>query len=72
MIETYHLYNYDKIVLRKKIKETKKGKIKTYKVRKGDTLYSIAQKYKVSVQELKEWNDMDSDSIRIHQELRIE
>jgi flagellum-specific peptidoglycan hydrolase FlgJ len=72
LIETYHLYNYDKIVLRKKIKETKKGKIKTYKVRKGDTLYSIAQKYKVSVQELKEWNDMDSNSIRIHQELRIE
>lgn len=71
LIETYRLYNFDKIVLRKKIKEATKGKVKIYRVRKGDTLYSISKKYKLSVQELKELNDLSSNAVRIDQELRV-
>ncbi len=71
LIETYRLYNFDKIVLRKKIKEATKGKVKIYRVRKGDTLYSISKKYKLSVQELKELNDLSSNTVRIDQELRV-
>jgi flagellum-specific peptidoglycan hydrolase FlgJ len=71
LIETYRLYNYDKIVLRKKIKEAKKGKIKIHRVRKGDTLYSISKKYKLSVQELKGLNDLNSNTVSIDQELRV-
>lgn len=70
LIETYRLYNYDKIVLRKKIKENK-GKIKIHRVRKGDTLYSISKKHKISVQELKELNDLNSNTVSIDQELRV-
>lgn len=71
LIETYRLYNYDKIVLRKKIKEAKKGKIKIHRVRKGDTLYSISKKHKLSVQELKALNDLNSNTVSIDQELRV-
>ena len=71
LIETYHLYNYDKIVLRKKIKEAKKGKVKTHRVRKGDTLYSISKKHKLSVQELKDLNNLSSNTVSIDQELIV-
>lgn len=71
LIETYRLYNFDRIVLRKKIKEPSvKGK-KVYAVQKGDTLYSIAKKFKVTVRELKSWNRLESDVLSISQELRV-
>lgn len=41
----------------------------THTVQKGDTLYRIAQKYKVSIAELKQWNALKSDSIYINQRL---
>lgn len=71
LIETYELYNYDKIVMRKKIDAPKKSKYKTHTVRKGDTLYSISKKYKVTVQQLKDWNNLDSNTISIQQQLRV-
>ncbi|MGX9133458.1 LysM peptidoglycan-binding domain-containing protein [Rummeliibacillus sp. JY-2-4R] len=44
---------------------------KTYKVVSGDTLSKIAQKYKVSVANLKAWNNLKSDNIYIGQKLNI-
>ena len=43
----------------------------TYIVQKGDTLYSIAAKNGVGVNELKTYNNLTSDSLSIGQELNI-
>jgi len=43
----------------------------TYVVKKGDTLSSIASKYKTTVKELKSINNLSSDLIRINQNLTI-
>jgi membrane-bound lytic murein transglycosylase D len=47
-----------------------KGIIK-YRVRPGDTLYSISKKYGVSINQLKEWNNLNSNYIRSGQTLII-
>jgi membrane-bound lytic murein transglycosylase D len=38
------------------------GKLKYYTVQKGDSLWSIAQSNGVTIQQIKEWNNMDSAS----------
>jgi LysM repeat protein len=43
----------------------------TYKVRKGDTLYSIANKYNCSVKELQKWNNLSSQHLQVGQKLTI-
>ena len=43
----------------------------TYKVKSGDTLYSIAKKYNISVNELKELNNLKNNNITIGQVLKI-
>lgn len=43
----------------------------TYKVQKGDTLWKIATKNKVTVNQIKSWNGLKSDTIRINQVLKI-
>lgn len=42
-----------------------------HRVRKGDTLWSIAHRYHVSVAELKRWNDLRDSDLRTGEELRI-
>ncbi len=42
-----------------------------YKVQKGDTLYSIAQKFNTTVDEIKRLNNIQSNNIYINQELYI-
>ncbi len=49
-----------------------KGKVITYRIRKGDTLSHIAKRYKVSVNQLKKWNQLGAGHhIRAGQTLRI-
>lgn len=43
----------------------------TYKVKKGDTLLSIARRYKISVQQILESNSLKSNHIKTGQELKI-
>ena len=43
----------------------------TYKVKKGDSLYKIAIKYKTSVENLKDLNNLKSNIIYINQELKV-
>ena len=43
----------------------------TYKVQKGDTLYSISQKFNTTIDEIKRLNNISSNNIYINQELYI-
>lgn len=43
----------------------------TYLVRAGDTLYSISKKHNTSVDQLKAWNNINSNSISVGQVLEI-
>jgi len=65
LIERYKLYRYDGEVLGKEEKDYKKvvDKNDQHTVQKGETLYRISKKYKVSVEDLKKWNSLDSNDI---------
>lgn len=54
-----------------KSKTDKKESTKTYKVKKGDTLQSIADEFSISVSNLKKWNGLEDDTIYIGQELKL-
>lgn len=43
----------------------------TYKVAKGDTLSSIARKHSVDVADLRAWNDLKGDQLKLGQTLRL-
>ena len=43
----------------------------TYRVRSGDSLYSIARKHGVTVAAIKDWNGLRSNQIRARQRLTI-
>jgi flagellum-specific peptidoglycan hydrolase FlgJ len=73
IIETYQLYSYDVEVLGKKNKRKKEksSKVKIYSVLKGDTLYSISLKFDITVDALKRYNGLVSNTISIGQELYV-
>ena len=58
----YQLYRFDAEVLGKEI-----GNNDKHKVVSGDTLYSISKKYKISVDELKSLNGLDSNNLFVGQ-----
>ena len=45
--------------------------VKTHTVRKGETLSSIARKYSCTVNELKKWNGLKSNTVKVGQKLKI-
>ena len=47
------------------------GDTDIYQVKAGDTLYNIAKKYNISVNELKGLNDLDSDELSVGQILKV-
>jgi membrane-bound lytic murein transglycosylase D len=47
------------------------AEVKFYKVRKGDNLGTIADKYDVSILELKKWNNLKSNSLALGKTLKI-
>ena len=55
----------------KKIIDGGDGELIWYKVKSGDYLGKIAGKYRVSVAQIKKWNGLTSNNIRIGQRLRI-
>lgn len=55
----------------KKLAKTKTQDYAIYKVKKGDTLESIAEKFGVDVQELKSFNNLKSEKVKEGQEIKI-
>ena len=43
----------------------------THTVKSGDTLYGISLKYNVSVAQIKQWNNLTSDTIYVGQKLKV-
>ncbi|NND62099.1 MAG: LysM peptidoglycan-binding domain-containing protein [Flavobacteriaceae bacterium] len=73
IIHRYDLTKYDEEVLGGKagLANLDETKIKTYTVIKGDTLYSIARRFNMTVETLKEYNGLQSNSISIGQVLYL-
>lgn len=44
---------------------------KTHAVSQGDTLWALSQRYNVSVDDLKTWNNLSSDTIKVGQNLIV-
>lgn len=65
IVERYKLYRYDGEVLGKKEKDFKKvvDRQNQHTVEKGETLYRLSKKYKISVEELKEINSLEGNEI---------
>ncbi len=55
----------------KKIQEGGDGEMIIYKVKSGDYLGKIAGKYRCSVAQIKKWNNLKDNNIRVGQTLRI-
>ena len=78
IIERYELYKYDDEVLGngdRKGNAQKELKVDytsiRYTVKKGDTLYSISQRYDLSIEELKKLNNLKSENLAIGQKLYV-
>ena len=72
--DTLHLHKADVYfnpTTIKKIKDGGDGERIVYRVKKGDVLGKIAGKYRVSVAQIKRWNNLKSNNIRIGQRLII-
>ena len=63
LIERYELYKYDNIVLKKKNK--------FYKVKRGDTLYSISEKFNIPMNEIISLNNIKGEELNIGQTIII-
>ncbi len=84
LIEKYNLDKYDKRGARRAIRKEERvesqeidassntnNNYKTHTVQKGDTMYSIAKKYNISVDKLKKLNKKSNDSLYIGEKLRV-
>ena len=80
LIERYELYKYDKSVMgddygrnvkKREVAVVSKPSIDNHIVKEGDTLYSISRKYSVSVDDLKRWNYLYDNAIKVGQKLTV-
>lgn len=80
-IETYNLDQYDAKVLGKKgnrneqkvlVQEDFGNESKDwYEIQKGDTFYSVSRKFNLTVEDLKQKNNLDDNALSIGQKLRV-
>ena len=63
LVERYELYKYDNEVLKKKNK--------FYKVRRGDTLYSISEKFNMPIRAIVKLNNLEGENLKVGQTLMI-
>ena len=75
LIERYQLHRFDAEVLGKKSKNrvvVRHNNSNTYIVQKGDTLYSIAKRFNLTVEILKQYNNLNNTNIAIGQQLYVQ
>ncbi len=75
LIERYQLDRFDAEVLGKKSRNrpvVKQNNSNGYIVQKGDTLYSISKRFNITVEILKENNNLNSTNIAVGQELNVQ
>lgn len=63
-----------KLWLKENIRENRPavpGKTATHIVQPKEGLYTISKKYNISIQQLKDWNNLASDDVKIGQELKV-
>ena len=72
LIERFQLYKYDAMVLEQpaKVYESEPVEI-THEVVKGDTLYSLAKRYEVTVEMIQKLNNMSNNDLKVGQILII-
>ncbi len=70
IIKKYNLTVYDRM-RSKKSNKVNVTKTESHKVQKGDTLYSIARRYQISVKTLKKVNGLSGNEISIGQNLLV-
>ena len=51
--------------------ENKEATSITHTVQPKETLYSIAKKYEVAVEDVKKWNSIETDALKVGQQIRI-
>ncbi|HEY9183900.1 MAG TPA: glucosaminidase domain-containing protein [Salegentibacter sp.] len=74
IIERYELYRYDADVLKRpspSYTHNPEPSELTYRVEKGDTLYGIAKRYNISVEDLQRYNDLKDETLAVGQILYI-
>ena len=70
-IENNIIYKGQKILIPVESNDENKDNFIAYTVKRGDSLYSIARKYNISVSKIKNDNNLSSDLLSIGQELKI-
>lgn len=78
IIEDYQLYKFDglsekdiEVSNNNEIETSKKEANSFYEVQKGDTLYSISKRFMISIEDLKDRNNLKDNTISIGQVLKI-
>ena len=75
IIERYQLYTLDEEVLGKRsnpsTNQEEEQPVNVYTVEKGDSLYSISRRFNLSVETLKQYNGLLSNTIEIGQKLYV-
>lgn len=60
-----------KLALAQTVKEEEQREFKKYTVQKGDNLYSVAKRHNVTIEDLKEWNEIDDTEVKEGNILKI-
>jgi len=76
LIKDNNIANSDKLSIGQKLvinkpKDDESYSGKSYRIAKGDTLYDISKKYNVGINQLKKYNNLDSDTIYENKTLKI-
>jgi membrane-bound lytic murein transglycosylase D len=70
--KTLKIYSYSDVPKQKtETKNTKKGKLVTHKIRRGDTIWQLAEQYNVTVTNIRIWNDLTNNKIVAGKTLKI-
>ncbi len=70
LVKSENIASTEKIKKEQKIDSTAKSE-DFYIVQQGDNLSSIAKKHNVSVEDLKEWNDLTNNTVKLESKLKI-